>query len=92
MKSNNNQDQQVPRGLNTLPSSVDNPGEGSDRTPFFHTSPGFSFETKKEPCEYQNTICPPNIPKYSMKCNFNKEGCRIRRWFKRFEGLEKGAK
>ncbi len=46
------------------------------------------FNTRPEVCEYQKSICPSNIPKYSMKCVFNKRSCRIRRYFKRYEGLD----
>jgi len=38
-------------------------------------------------CKYKN-ICPNNIPKYSMKCIFNKKDCKIGKYFKRFEGLD----
>ena len=39
-------------------------------------------------CEYYKTICPPNIKKYSMKCMFGKEDCRIRKYFKKYESLD----
>jgi len=39
------------------------------------------------PCEYKD-LCPPNIPKYSMKCDFNKEDCQVRKYFKRLRGLD----
>ena len=39
-------------------------------------------------CEYQKTICPDNIKKYTMKCVFGKKDCRIRKYFKRFDGLD----
>jgi len=38
-------------------------------------------------CKYKN-ICPNNIKKYSMKCIFNKRSCKVRDYFKRFNGLD----
>ena len=43
---------------------------------------------RPEVCEYQESMCPKNIPKYSMKCIFNKRDCQVRRYFKRFSGLD----
>ena len=37
-------------------------------------------------CEFKS-ICPDNIHKYSMKCIYGKEDCRIRKYFKKFEDL-----
>ena len=64
-------------------------GEGStelNHCTTFQTSPVnqkgvMYFNKKPELCEYQNSICPANIPKYSMKCIFNKNTCNIKRYF-----------
>ena len=52
----------------------------------FQTSPvnqkGIMYFNKKpEMCEYQKDICPNNIHKYSMKCIFNKNTCKIKKYF-----------
>jgi len=39
-------------------------------------------------CEYKKTLCPDNIKKYSMKCIFGKRDCQVRKYFKRFNGLD----
>jgi len=49
---------------------------------------GEKITNQPECCEYQKSICPKNIPKYSMKCIFNKDKCQIRKYFKRYEGLD----
>jgi len=59
----------------------------------FQTSPvnqkGIMYFNKKpEMCEYYNSICPKNIHKYSMKCIFNKNTCKIKRYFDRYRGSD----
>ena len=97
MKSQNNNQQ----GVSFLPkilhfsTPVDTSGEVnrvSNEIPFFHTSSGVSrFDTKREPCKYLKSICPDNIPKYSMKCIFNNKNCRIKKYFDRFNNLDVGV-
>ena len=35
-------------------------------------------------CEYHPSICPGNIPKYSMKCIFTKNNCSIKKYFDKY--------
>lgn len=74
MKSNNNQQKQdfLPSIKSTFSSSVDL-GEGFD-----------TINPSPDLCKYHESICPRNIPKYSMKCVFHKKGCNIRKYFDRY--------
>ena len=76
--------QQKPKGFKALPSFVDT-GEGSTELNLCTT-----FQTSPVLCEYQKSICPKNVPKYSMKCIFNKRSCSIKKYFDRYRKEDLG--
>ena len=43
-----------------------------------------TFKTSPVLCEYQKSICPKNIPKYSMKCIYHNKECSIKKYFDRY--------
>jgi hypothetical protein len=75
---NNNQQQQEGNNLTPFFSSVVDKGKGFEHHSF--SSPSL--------CKYHDSICPLNIKKYSMKCIYGKKDCQVRKYFKRFEGLD----
>jgi len=64
---------------------MNNPPNPPSPPPHFQSSFVFYFNTQPDPCEYQKALCPPNIPKYYMKCGVNKNICKIKRYFDRFK-------
>ena len=68
-------------GFDTIKSNLDIGGELSllpKKDTTFQSPP---VNKKPKICEYYNSICPNNIHKYSMKCIFNKNTCKIKKYF-----------
>jgi len=49
----------------------------SCQLPLFHTSSPVY-------CSYYNSRCPPNIKKYSMRCIFGTEQCKIKKFYDKY--------